>query len=680
MNPHDLTVGNTVAFLNYISNYYHVSYSGDNPHDQDSLWLSLNGGANIVSWQFRQISNLNWNQQTGTNWNRIRSYVQRPIPGIGSQFSAGGLITNGRFFSGMNYNGVNLYSDDRMLPDSMRGYAPVIRGIASTNAKVTVSQNGAQIYQVTVVPGPFEINDLYPTSYSGDLDVEVSGADGTVSRFSVPFSAVPESIRPGTSRYNFALGKTRDSGSNSDFTDFTWQKGISNAVTGNMGARIAQGYQSLMAGSVYNSHWGAVGLDVNYSRAELPDSGYLNGWMARVSYSKTFQPSNTSVSLGAYCYSSAGYRELTDVLGVREAEKSGGSWSSNTYQQESRVDLPLSQNLGEYGSVFVSAASQTYRNQQARDTQLQLGYGGSFSNGISYNLSVGRQQIASYSHDASKETVTSLSVSIPLNVMNKSIAWNNSYTRSSDGGGQYQTSLSGTVDKDNTLNYNLAWQRDQQYNNSVISGNLQKRFPDVSVGLNASQGKNYWQGSGYMQGALALHSGGITFGPYLGETFALVEAKGAIGAKVYNSQQSTIDRWGYAFVPSLPPYRYSRITLDPQGMDSQAELIDNEKRVAPVAGASVKVSFKTRTGTPLLIASQRPSGAIVPLGAEVYDDTGNSIGMVGQEGQVYMRSEQRKGSVTIKWGTRAEEQCRLPYDFTETKPGVPLVRLSAICR
>lgn len=48
-------------------------------------------------------------------------------------------------------------------------------------------QNGHEIYQTTVAPGPFEINDLYPTSYSGDLDVTVTEANGAVSRFSVPF-------------------------------------------------------------------------------------------------------------------------------------------------------------------------------------------------------------------------------------------------------------------------------------------------------------------------------------------------------------------------------------------------------------------------------------------------------------------------------------------------------------
>lgn len=60
-----------------------------------------------------------------------------------------------------------------MLPYSQRGYAPVIRGIANSNAEVSVRQNGYLIYQQNVAPGAFEINDLYSTTNSGDLEVTV---------------------------------------------------------------------------------------------------------------------------------------------------------------------------------------------------------------------------------------------------------------------------------------------------------------------------------------------------------------------------------------------------------------------------------------------------------------------------------------------------------------------------
>ena len=63
------------------------------------------------------------------------------------------------------YRGIDFSSDDRMLPN-MLGYAPRIR--VKTNAKVEVRQQGQLIYQTTVAPGNFEINDLYPTGLVGN--------------------------------------------------------------------------------------------------------------------------------------------------------------------------------------------------------------------------------------------------------------------------------------------------------------------------------------------------------------------------------------------------------------------------------------------------------------------------------------------------------------------------------
>ncbi|WP_163063690.1 fimbria/pilus outer membrane usher protein, partial [Acinetobacter baumannii] len=65
------------------------------------------------------------------------------------------------------------------------------RGTAHSNALVMVRQNGYVIYQNTVAPGAFEINDLYPTGSSGDLQVTVKETDGSESHFVVPYASVP---------------------------------------------------------------------------------------------------------------------------------------------------------------------------------------------------------------------------------------------------------------------------------------------------------------------------------------------------------------------------------------------------------------------------------------------------------------------------------------------------------
>ncbi len=679
--PEDLDNGASIGFVNYLANYYHVSWSGSGNSHQDSAWLSLNSGVNLGLWQYRQLSNVNWSREQGSQWQRIRSYVQRPLPEMGSQFSAGELITTGQFFSGMSFNGITLSTDDRMLPDSVRGYAPVVRGVASATAKVTVSQNGQQIYQTTVPPGAFEISDLYPTSYSGDLDVEVASADGTLRRFSVPFSAVPESIRPGLSRFNFNVGRSKESGERSPFADLTWQHGLSNSITMNSGLRLADRYQSLIAGGVYGNMLGAFGADITWSHATLPGSGAISGWMSHLSYSKTLQATRTTVSLAGYRYSSSGYRDLGDVLAQRQAASSLQHSEMRRDQQQSRFDISLSQSMQQYGNLFLSASLQRYRNSTKKDKQLQFGYSNGLRNGVSYTISAGRQYLDNRTGDRRAETITSLSLSMPLGRTNSRLAsLNSNWTHSSDGGDQYQTTMAGTLDQAQTLNYNLGLQHSQRNQQTTINAGLQQRRPNASLSLNASRGSQYWQTSAAAQGAVAIHQGGITFGPYLGDTFALVEAKGATGASVFNGMQAKIDGNGYALVSSLLPYRYSMIALNPQGMAEDVDLTENERRVAPVAGAAVKIKFRTRAGKALIITALRQDNQPVPLGADVYDEAQNIAGMVAQNGQLYLRTEQHQGRLLIKWGAGADEQCQLHYRISAAEAAMPLIKKTANCR
>ncbi|MFQ8717310.1 MAG: fimbria/pilus outer membrane usher protein [Enterobacter hormaechei] len=98
-------------------------------------------------------------------------------------------------------SGAQLASDDDMLPDSLRGYAPVVRPIARTNARSSLNKT-ATIYQSYVSPGAFEITDMYPTGSSGDLDVTIKEADGSEQHQLVPFASLPVLQREGRLKYS----------------------------------------------------------------------------------------------------------------------------------------------------------------------------------------------------------------------------------------------------------------------------------------------------------------------------------------------------------------------------------------------------------------------------------------------------------------------------------------------
>ncbi|EJD6475827.1 fimbrial biogenesis outer membrane usher protein [Providencia rettgeri] len=666
----DLNSGESMAFLNYMANYYHVN--NNKTSNQDSVYAFFNAGFNMGTWQYRQQSTVNYSKHNGSDWQNIRSYIQKPIPSFKGISRVGQLVTSGEIFSGLNFNGISFDTDERTLPLSQRGYAPVISGIAETTATVSVKQNGYEIYQITVPAGQFVINDLNSTSYNGDLDVEVKEANGTIKRFTVPFSAVSQSLRAGQSKVNFAFGETRDTGKKSIFSDIIYQLGISNSITLNTGTRIAEQYVALSSGGVLTNSLGAFGLQTVYTNTRVNDNDpkRLQGLRTSLSYSKTIQETDTTISLASYHYSTADYRDLSDVLALRNINNPTELDSSSTYQQKDRFDITLSQKVGDFGNLFISASRQNYRNGRSTNNQLQLGYNKVFDNNISLNVAVTKQNVSSSSYGNSRnETMTSIAISLPFgssSSYNSSLGIN--YTYSKDMGSQTQASLSGQLGENSNTNYSLGINNIEESDSRSISGSLQKNFSKINVGLNASKGKNYWQAGSNIQGAVALHSEGITLGPYLSDTFALVEAKGAEGAHVLNAQNTTIDSNGYALIPTLTPYQYNSILIDPKGTDNTVEFLENEKRVAPYAGSAVKVSFNTQWGYPLLIKVKTEGNALIPLGTEVMDSSNNSIGMVGQNNQIYLRTKNLKDDIYISWKKSASapsSRCTISYDATK---------------
>lgn len=687
----DLAAGETVAFANYDTNYYRTHTSGI---ASESMYLGVTSGFNLGLLQFRQQSALtrfNSGASSGsTQWNSIRNYVQRPLPAIGSQLTAGDSFTSGSLFSSLGFRGVQVETDDRMLPESRRGYAPTIRGIAATTAKVSVSQSGVQIYQTTVAPGAFVIDDLYPTSYQGDLDVEVQEADGRTSSFTVPFAAVSDSMRPGQSRISFAAGEVRNIGkSDALFADLTYQAGLSNAITGNTGVRISDRYQAVLGGAVLASRFGAIGVNTTYSQAAIGNET-VNGWRVGTTYSRTFVPTATTLALAGYRYSTQGYRDLSDVLGQRETLGNDSVWVSNTYQQSNQFVATVSQGLGKYGQLGFSGSTSTYRGGRGRDTQYQLAYSQSH-NGISYNLSMGRQQTgrspsglvgASDTRHGNTQNVVMFSVSMPWGSSPRSPMISAGMTRQtgSNNSHNYQTSLTGSLGEDHSLSYALNGAFDSGGEGASVGANLTTQLPVMTVGGSLSQGKHYTQGGASARGAVVAHSGGLTFGPYLGDTFALIEAEGVKGAEVINGMGARINSSGYAIVPSLMPYRYNEIGLDAKGIENAgAELSENQQRVAPYAGSAVKVRFRTLEGYALLIKLRdMPEGGL-PLGSNIYDRNDTVVGLVGQENHIYARAPDKKGMLRVKWGEGNAEQCVIHYDLQDKDMKQSLYRLEASC-
>ncbi len=167
-----------------------------------------------------------------------------------------------------------------------------------------------------------------------------------------------------------------------------------------------------------------------------------------------------------------------------------------------------------------------------------------------------------------------------------------------------------------------------------------------------------------VSGSIVAHDKGILFGPEQGQTMVLVYAPDAAGAKVNNTVGLSVNKSGYAVIPYVTPYRLNDITLDPQEMSTNVELEETSQRIAPFAGAIAKVDFSTKKGYAIYINTKTATGEGLPFAAQVFNAKDESVGIVAQGSMVYLRTQEPKGDLYVKWGDEANEQCHFSYDVT----------------
>lgn len=101
-------------------------------------------------------------------------------------------------------------SDDGMIVPWLSRFSPLIRGVAGSVSRIIVRQNNVIIWQGDVPAGPFELRDVNPL-FSGDMEVEIRGADGSIRHFTQSSASVPVLQREGRVRYSTAIGRYRRS-------------------------------------------------------------------------------------------------------------------------------------------------------------------------------------------------------------------------------------------------------------------------------------------------------------------------------------------------------------------------------------------------------------------------------------------------------------------------------------
>ncbi|MEZ0600694.1 fimbria/pilus outer membrane usher protein [Paraburkholderia sp. IW21] len=647
--------GVNAGFVSYNANTYHTAGSGT---QSTQSYLGLNAGVNIGAWHFRHQSSVSQQTGQGTHFDNIATYVQHDVAALKSQVTVGDGYTTGDVFDSVQFRGAQIATDDRMLPESLRGYAPVVRGTAESNARVTIRQNNQVIYETSVSPGPFEINDLYATGYGGNLDVTVTEADGRTKTFTVPYASVAQSLRPGTTRFSVTAGQLRNDAleTKPNFAQFTLQRGLTNLVTAYGGGVAANGYVSADVGAALNTKFGAFSADVTAAQTQVPNQSTMRGSSLRIGYSKFIDPTGTNISVAAYRYSTAGFMNLTDAASVRDLAIHGGDTNS-VYRQRNRFQLSVNQNFKDRGTVFLSASAQQYWNHDGNDMFYQAGYTNSFKYGT-YSITAGRTRNA----DGSMSNQFMLSTTLPLGHSQHAPLMSTNLS-SSGGSTNLQANVSGSLGDANQYSYNAYGTYGSASGtssaNTGVSGAW--RAPYAQMTASASAGSGSSQVSAGISGTVVAHPGGVTFSQTVGDTFGIVEAPGAAGASVTSSPGVKLNSRGYAVVPYLTPYGMNVVDIDPKGTSTDVEFESTSEQAVPRLGSVVMIKYKTVSGRAALIRAPQLGDKALPFGADVVDGNGHNVGVVAQDSRIFARGLEDKGSLFVQWGSAASEACRIDY-------------------
>lgn len=633
--------------------------------------LSGNGttGANIgpwrirADWQAQYMSGQGSNNQS--NWDWSRYYAYRAITSLKAQLTMGENYLDSSLFDSFRFSGASLATDDKQLPPNLRGYAPEVTGVAKTNAKVTVSQQGRVIYETTVASGPFRIQDLN-SAVSGTLDVKVEEQDGSVRTWQVDTASVPYLTRPGLVRYKISIGKPSDyahhsQGPNFATGEFSW--GVNSGWSLYSGGILAGDYNAAAIGIGRDLlDFGAISFDITRSQAKIPGQETQSGNSYRVSYSKRFEEYDSQVTFAGYRFSERNYMNMSQYLD-RRYHDGGDSGNDKELYTITMNKQFRSLNL----SAYLNYSHQTYWDRPSSDTW-NLSVSNFFDIGrfknINLNISAFRTQ-----YDGTKDDGVYVGLTIP---------WAETGTLSYNGQANgsdtsHTVGFYDRIDENNNYRLNVGTTNDGE---GTGSGYFTHDGDVSSLTANASL-------SGHDNSALGMSlQGGMTATAHgvalhrttnAGGTRMLVDTDGVSGVPIrgYGGViHSNI--FGKAVVSDINSYYHSNINVDLDGLPENVDATRSVVEGTLTEGAIGYRKFGILAGEKAMAVIKLADGSVPPFGAEVRNGDNAQTGIVGDDGSVWLSGIRPGEQMNVNWSDNQQCMIDLPSPLPPLGKGLLL--------
>ncbi|EOL8978103.1 fimbria/pilus outer membrane usher protein [Cronobacter turicensis] len=653
-------------------NNYQISgqqYLNKSKDTSNTAYANLTNGINLGAWRYRNNSTVS----NGEGFHSITNYVETAIHTLKSELTVGDSSTPGDVFDSLLVRGVQLSSDDDMLPDQLNGFAPIIRGIAKSNARVTVRENGYVIYQRSVPPGPFMINDLSSVSSGGKMEVTVTEADGSETHNTIAYSSVPQLLRTGQIKYNLTVGRYMSGTSSVEDKPEILQAVISRGLPLNTtlygGSQYHHRYQAFSLGLGMDlKSLGGIAADITHSKGRRGNALEGSGKMVRLTYRNYIPDTDTQIQLDNRYYSG-------DYLSFSDWATAEDLFTDTRKRRE--YNLSVNQSLDDSNSFYTSL-SRSENVDDSVSRMWQVGWNGSIKS-VSLTLS--------YSMSRSEgepvwDKQLALTLSVPFSDTFPTAQPMVNYTATSglENDINNQLGINGKLGESQSTTWNTqlsyATKQGEQSTKSGSAGlDYQGNYGDMNVTYNADHNKYIsWNASGSIVG----HRHGITFGRNTTGSMALVSIPGIADVPLNSGQEMTTDSRGYALVTDLRPYHRNNLGINTQSASKDLDFVSTSAQLVPTKDAVVLAEFKAIRGRKAVITVNH-NGDVLPFGARARIEGMDSVFYVGDKGQVYLNAVPDKGMLNFKWGEN--QTCSVPFEMpSEQTPKLPIVLLTLNCQ
>lgn len=632
----------------------------DSSYSSSENSLSGNGtaGANLGAWRFRADWQMTPDSQASASsissdleWNRM--YAYRPLPSLEAKLTIGEDYLNSEVFDSFRFIGAKLNTDSRMLPPNLRGYAPEVTGVAKTNARVTISQQGRVLYETQVPSGPFSIQSL-SESVSGTLDVQISEADGSVRKFQVKTANIPYLTRPGTVRYTTAVGKVSDSSRSTNGPEFAMGEaswGVSNGWSVFGGGIASDKYQAAAVGIGRDLFvLGAVSFDVTQSKAVLPGQSSLQGKSFRLDYSKSIEELRTDISFAGYRFSEEDFMSMDEFVDARDSgERTGTGGRKEAY------DIYVNKQFDDLGlSVYLNYSHQTYWSSPDSD-RYTVSASRSFDIGPVKNLSASLSMYRSEYENESDDGMY-LSFSVP---------WSNggrvSYSVSQNGSDmEQQASFYNRLDDRTTYQISAGHSDDSD----SLNANATYLADAVQVYTNISHHSNEYTEMGMtLQGGMTATMEGAALHrtSTAGGTRLMIDTDGVSGVPVkgYGSVVHS-NFFGKAVLSDVNNYYRNAARIDLDKLNDKTEVTRSVTELTMTEGAIGYRHFDVISGEKAMATIRLADGSSPPFGATIQNARHQEIGLVGDGGNVYLTGLNSGEVISVLWNGKSQCDITLP--------------------